>query len=226
LKLPTERRKPALFIAGGVFAAILFCSPPSSIAQTKAAEPQPQPAVVIPPKDISDVIIRTGPELAGLVDRLMGQDKNVKAAAVFFQEQKKLRLAPDGFTEVRFKRISTSERVSVVVISYAEASANPEALNIVVWAEKSPKQSAPTVVRVYAAVGTAGKEPPSVKEDYQFIDGKPDPTKGRLKEWIKCSLVGCAAAAAGCALGGPGWPACFSAWCGAGAFGCWLIQLF
>jgi hypothetical protein len=169
-------------------------------------------------------MIHTGPEVSGTVDRLLA-DKNVKAANAFFQEQRKLRPAPDGFTEVRFRRISTNERISGVVITYIETPPRQDNLNIVIWTEKAPAKSTagPVTIRVYAGVAE-GKEL-TVKEDYAVADGKLDPSKGKLKEWLKCAIGNCVPAATGCALLGSGFPACFTAWCGGTALGCFLQQL-
>ncbi len=175
----------------------------------------------IDPKDIVDVSLVTGSQARAAIDRPFARDANFRAATAYMQS-KNLRLAPETVAQMQFTRASTKERYTLTYIPYAEPVPRREWHHLIVVAE------GPKGTRVWAAsavVASDGKDV-DVREDVAFTDGKPDPTKGVYKAFIKCALVSCSGAAAGCAYGGAAWVPCFCLWCGGSGIACALVEYF
>jgi hypothetical protein len=67
---------------------------------------------------------------------------------------------------------------------------------------------------------------PEVKEEKVVVEGKVEPGQGSMKNFFKCSAVGCAPAGLGCLYGGPEWLPSFCLWCGGSVVTCGLTELF
>ena len=177
-----------------------------------------QPAHALDAKDFTDVTLRTGSQLKGRLDDLYKQP-NVSAAIRYFEERKLLPQA-DGLAEVRFRTISTNENYNVFFIPFAEPRPIAGLTHLAVSAE-GPKGSKVVV----GTISTEGQEA-VVKEENVIVDGKvqpPQPNQAFLKSWLKCSLQGCVGAL-GCAVSGPGWPACMCLSCGAIVITCGITE--
>lgn len=179
---------------------------------------QAPPSNTIDPKDMADITIRSGNQLRGDLDKLMTADRNVRAAVAYF-EQRKLRIHSDGLFEARFRKVSTNENFSMFFIALTDAPPTPTVQNLVLWTQ-GPRGAS----RTWAGTISIEKEV-EVKEDHAVVDGKVQAGQGRLKSWLKCSLIGCGPAAAGCLRGGPTWLACFGLWCGGGILTCGALEL-
>jgi hypothetical protein len=176
------------------------------------------PVHALDAKDFTDVTLRTGAQLKARLDQAF-KNQNVGAAARYFEERKLL-MQYDGLAEIRFRTVTTKESYDLFFIPFAESSPAAGLTHLAVSAE-GPKGSRVIV----ATISTEGQET-AVKEENVVVDGKvqpPQPGQAFLRNWLKCSLAGCAQALA-CVLMGPGWPACICLSCGASVIGCGVVE--
>ena len=84
----------------------------------------------------------------------------------------------------------------------------------------------PNGTRVFLGTITDEKGRIEVLEEREAVDGKVQEGRGQLKNFFKCSVVGCVPAGLGCLLGGATWLPCFCLWCGGSVISCGLLEIF
>jgi hypothetical protein len=205
-QIVAERRAPL----GQCFAAAVFVS--------LAAHNFPAHALDAPdPKDFTDVTLRTGSQLKGRLDQLLKEQPNIRAASRYFEDRKLLPQA-DGLAEIRFRTTKTKENYGLFFIPFAEEKPVVGQTHLAVSAE-GPKGS-----RVILGTISAEGNESTAKDEGVVVDGKiQPPDQPFLRNWLKCSLVGCAQALS-CVLSGPAWPACMCLACGVSVAGCGIVE--
>jgi hypothetical protein len=169
--------------------------------------------------DITDVTLRSGPQLKEHFNEVVAQP-NVRAAVRYFDDRK---LSPDvaGLTELTFR--VEKDHFDLFFIPFSEPipqAGTPQQRHLALSAT-GPKGNQVLL----GAISTEVK-PPELKEENVVVDGKVQPGNGRLKNVVKCSLLGCVPAGLGCLYGGPSWAPCFCLWCGGAVATCSLSELF
>jgi hypothetical protein len=169
--------------------------------------------------DIKDVTFRTGDQLKERLSQAMAEP-NVKTAVLYFGDSK-LRLDYNGLTEIKFHVDNNPDFFSLFFIPFEEPDPKSGLKHLVLLAE-APKSS-----RVLLGTISTDAKPPEVRDEKLVVEGKIQPSpKGTLKNFFKCSVVGCVPAGLGCLYGGAAWLPCFCLWCGGAVVTCGLTEVF
>jgi hypothetical protein len=184
------------------------------------------PVQALDAKDFTDVTVQTGSQLKARFEQAL-KDQNVTAAVRYFEERKLL-VQSDRLAEIRFRTattaeirtVTTKENYDLFFMPFAEAKPVAGLTHLAVSAE-GPKGARVIV----GTISTEGQET-VVKEENVIVDGKVQPPQAGqafLRNWLKCSLVGCAGALA-CALSGPAWAGCMCLACGVNVIACGIAE--
>jgi hypothetical protein len=195
------KQSPKAHLAAGLIAAIALFAVPKSPACAQ----------------VTDVRTTTGRELAGRLDQLR-EKPNVRAALRYFEDQK-LRPFVDGLAELKARRATTDENLTLTFIPVTGETPSPGLDHVVISAEDSKGGNV-----LLGTISSETKEP-QVKDEKILIDGKVQPGKGFMQAWLKCSLTGCAQALA-CFATGPAWATCLCISCGIAVGSCGVIEYF
>jgi hypothetical protein len=85
--------------------------------------------------DIADVRITSGQDLRGRLGELM-KNPDIRAALQYFENQK-LQPYADGLAEVKARRVSTNEALTITFIPLTESTPSPGLEHVIVSAEDS-----------------------------------------------------------------------------------------
>jgi hypothetical protein len=160
--------------------------------------------------------VRSGSQLKERVSELITNNPNVRAAVKDF-EDRKLFGSYGELVEIKVRVNNGPGFSTLLFIPFAEP--DPQLKHFVLLAE-TPKSS-----RFLMGTISTESRPPEVKDEKLVVDGKIEPGKGSLSNFLKCSVVACAPAGLGCLYGGPSWLPCFCLWCGGGLLTCGLLEL-
>ena len=168
--------------------------------------------------NIADLTFKTGPQLKERWGQLT-TDNNFNAAVQFFSERKFFPQS-DGLTEITFRALDTNKFYGMFFIPFAEATPKEPLKHLLLSAQ------GPNGTRVFLGTITDEKGRIEVLEEREAVDGKVQEGRGQLKNFFKCSVVGCVPAGLGCLLGGATWLPCFCLWCGGSVISCGLLEIF
>jgi hypothetical protein len=166
----------------------------------------------------TDIDLKSGLQLK---ERFFSLSKNRDVdTAVRYLADQKLTPAPEGFVEFEFGVVGRPGRYDLFFAPYAAAPASTQQHLLLV--AEGPKGA-----RVFLAdFAVDPKEPLQVRDEKQVTDGKIVSGENHMKNFLKCSIAGCAPAAAGCVYGVSAWMPCFCLWCGGSVAGCGLLEIF
>jgi hypothetical protein len=182
--------------------------------------------------------LRTGAQLKERLSQVSAQP-SAKVALEYFAGSK-LSPDPNGLAEIRFRQVNVPDYYSLFLIPFVEAP-HSDQKHLILYAdgpltERSGGNSGIEVTgaikstnRPRVLLGTVSTEInklPEVKDEKIVTDGKVQPGNGHLKSFVKCSVVGCVPAGAGCLYGGPSWLPCFCLWCGGSIVSCGFLEFF
>src|SRR5258708_8785340 len=131
-------------------------------------------------------------------------------------------MVPDykGLSEIAFRVDNEPGFFSLFFIPFNDRD-DKDGLKHIVLLAQSPKSTRVLLGQISTETKTS-----EVKEENVAVEGKVQPGKGTLKNFFKCSVVGCVPAGLGCLYGGPAWLPCFCLWCGGALATCGLLEVF
>lgn len=173
--------------------------------------------------EFKDVIIATGAQLEKEFASLT-QDRDVAVGVKCFEDAN-LKPSLDGMATIRFRVVETDDRFSIFIVPFTDATQEEQSLHAMVAAQgpKGTKVFLGEITPLHE--GANEKSDIDVVDEKEVVDGKILPSTGSLKNWLKCSVTGCASAF-GCFIGGPSWVPCFCLSCGMVTLTCGVTELF